>query len=752
MSDGIRLLSALVRGGAGIDEFFKLGLVEDLFLNANEKEAFKAVEQHALKYGAVPTVESVQFDLLDAKEPPAYYLDRMETRFVRQRLIKGMSTANEGLKQEGPPPDLMHALVEHLLATDLILKRQSMIDFRLSHDMVMGEYKRRLMDDGGWLRLGWPTFDEMSGGLSGGDVLSIVGRPAAGKAQPLTSKVLMADGSWKQMGDIQVGDRLASKDGAASEVFGVFPQGERQVMSVSFSDGRSVRADEDHLWRVHCKYWDEPRLLTTKQIKSWREKAKRYANTLWLETPSGDFGDRQWPFDPYLIGVLIGDGCLRGKTPTFCSVDGDVVAALKDSLPHQYLVTPIKAVDRAPTYSISNAGEDKPNASNGLRSWLESASLWGKLSHEKDLPADWARLAREGRLALLQGLMDTDGTAEKNGGTSFCTVSPALAESVVALVRSLGGQATVSEKTTTHRLAYIVHIRLKNRAQMFRLPRKRNRCIEAKKQEDRLRITGVEYDTVEPCQCIAVTHPSREYITDGYVVTHNTFLLLYAALQAWKQGFCPMVVSTEMAPMLLIQRLTGMLAGVNYGGIRKAELTTLALTKTKKALKGAAESDTPFWIVDSTLTPNLREVQRTAFQLRPDVLLIDGAYMLSPRADYRGGPYEKVGETARAIKVEVATEMDIPVIASYQFNRDATKQKGGKTLDNIGYSDVIGQVSSIVLGLMEHESIETLKARQVDILKGRSGEVGGFSIKWLFDTMDFSELNQSEMYAQLQHL
>src|SRR5690606_36579942 len=87
---------------------------------------------------------------------------------------------------------------------------------------------------------GFDDLEANTGGLQRSDLIVIAGRPSMGKAQPLDAKVLMADGSWKSMGDLRLGDWLASPDGRPSRVSGLFPQGRRQAWRVSFSDGRST--------------------------------------------------------------------------------------------------------------------------------------------------------------------------------------------------------------------------------------------------------------------------------------------------------------------------------------------------------------------------------------------------------------------------------------------------------------------------------------------------------------------------------
>jgi hypothetical protein len=113
-------------------------------------------------------------------------------------------------------------------------------------------------------------------------------RPAAGKALPIDALVVMADGSRKPMGDVVVGDRVASVDGLVSVVYGVCPQGPQPVHRITFGDGRQIEADEDHLWLVGCKFWCGPRIMTTREIVRFRAKASRYANTLHVPLASGE--------------------------------------------------------------------------------------------------------------------------------------------------------------------------------------------------------------------------------------------------------------------------------------------------------------------------------------------------------------------------------------------------------------------------------------------------------------------------------
>jgi hypothetical protein len=130
--------------------------------------------------------------------------------------------------------------------------------------------------------------------------------------------------------------------------------------------------------------------------------------------------------------------------------------------------------------------------------------------------------------------MDTDGTVDTKGSCSFCTTSKVLAEDVRYIVRSLGGMASIGvkkepkytykgEKRIGH-CAYIVHIRFKVPSSLFTLTRKKLRAGDMNQYSATLkcRIESVEYVGEEETQCILIDHPDHLYITDDFIVTHNT--------------------------------------------------------------------------------------------------------------------------------------------------------------------------------------------------------------------------------------
>lgn len=237
----------------------------------------------------------------------------------------------------------------------------------------------------------------------------------------------------------------------------------------------------------------------------------------------------------------------------------------------------------------------------------------------------------------------------------------------------------------------------------------------------------------------------------------KTWFQLYAALFGWqpsKEAGAPppqsrMFVSMEMNPLLIQQRLAAMQTHVKMTNLKLGTLGSIAFKQLKAGLTEIKGFGAPFWVVDGNLTATVEDIWMMARQLAPDALFIDGGYLVKHPTER--DRYRRVAENSNLMKRELTPIC--PTCVSWQFARSATKKKKDEkvTMDDIGYTDAIAQDSSLALGLMEEESVETLKYRMLDVLKGRSGETGSFKVNWNFDTMDFSEVVDKDV-SELQFL
>jgi replicative DNA helicase len=172
-------------------------------------------------------------------------------------------------------------------------------------------------------------------------------------------------------------------------------------------------------------------------------------------------------------------------------------------------------------------------------------------------------------------------------------------------------------------------------------------------------------------------------------------------------------------------------------------MTTKGYDKVFGELVKIEDHGSKFWIVDGNLTATIDDIWAIVRQLKPDAVFVDGAYLVKVQ-DKRLTKWDRIGYVAEDLKSKVATNLKVPVFASYQFNKQMLKKKDMTEvgLDDIYGSDVIGQVSSVVLGVFDDPSVESLVRKRITLLKGRNGEVGSFEINWDFLNMDFSEVTE----------
>jgi replicative DNA helicase len=226
----------------------------------------------------------------------------------------------------------------------------------------------------------------------------------------------------------------------------------------------------------------------------------------------------------------------------------------------------------------------------------------------------------------------------------------------------------------------------------------------------------------------------------GRPASGKSFLSLYGALHNWRKGRNVLFASMEMNALTVAQRVAAMYSHTNLTQLKMSSYAQKPYNTFALGMKSMIAEEAKFYVLDGNLAAMVDDIYLLAAQLHCDAVWIDGAYMLkhdNPRLDR----FTRVAENVERIK-QVTTDLEIPTICSWQFNRQATQKKGTKQkagLEDIGYSDAIGQISSVVLGLMQEDSVETINQRLIDVLKGRSGETGQFSINWQFANMDFSE-------------
>lgn len=248
--------------------------------------------------------------------------------------------------------------------------------------------------------------------------------------------------------------------------------------------------------------------------------------------------------------------------------------------------------------------------------------------------------------------------------------------------------------------------------------------------------------------------PGELFSIVGRPKTGKSWLMIRSAVHAWRQGVPVMFVTQEMSGLRIEQRAAAMLAGLPLTPLLRGEQVIVPGTpkggktdyadRLHDALEAMRDHPVPFWTVDGQMASTVADTAAMVAAMKPGAVWWDGAYLLrhpDPRVD--GHRYTRVAENVDLIK-RTLTEHGIPGGASFQFGRDAAKKAKKKTeedpdLEDIGMTDAVGQHSSLVLGLLQSESVETLHRRRVLVMAGRDGAHGSFEIRWDFMRTDFSE-------------
>lgn len=368
------------------------------------------------------------------------------------------------------------------------------------------------------------------------------GPAGSGKAQPLDALVLTPSG-YKKMGDFKIGDLVKTPDGKASKIDGIYPQGEVDIYKVSFSDSSSTECCGDHLWLTQTQLDRDAHrpgsVKTTKEIlKTLRTKYKNN-HSIPMVKPIEFEELLPLPLDPYVLGVMLGDGTLCGPNPLLTTSDEEVVVSVASSSLGASLK---KCLGSKYDYRITTKKGAKPK-SNLFKEALRNLGLLGKKSSDKFIPEQYKFASVKTRTALLRGLMDTDGTIQNRKtscGISYTTTSKVLALDVQFLVESLGGKAVISSRITkftyknvlkSGKRSYTLHISMPVGINPFQLKRKAVLYVDRTKYKPTRYITSVDLIGKKLAQCISIDHPEHLYITNNFIVTHNTFVAFGLALQ-----------------------------------------------------------------------------------------------------------------------------------------------------------------------------------------------------------------------------
>lgn len=230
----------------------------------------------------------------------------------------------------------------------------------------------------------------------------------------------------------------------------------------------------------------------------------------------------------------------------------------------------------------------------------------------------------------------------------------------------------------------------------------------------------------------------------------KTYLLLKQAIAAWEARYRVMFVSMEMSLSQITNRFLGMQGNVNPDYIKRGQLSSRAYQRLSRYAGSMAHADNLIFVAGS-FKKRTTDIELMAQELQPDIVCIDGAYLLKPEEGNRAQRYEKIAlvfDDLAAIRVRLG----VPLLFTTQFSKQAGKRGKEGSLENIAFTDAVGMHCSLVVGIKEGRNPHQKTRRRVEFLKGREGEEGMVTVNYSFAPMDFNEVDIETLRAESPNL
>lgn len=579
------------------------------------------------------------------------------------------------------------------------------------------------------LPTGFPTIDRATAGLQPGQLVTLIASAKVGKALDVDTPILTPSG-WTRMGDLVVGDEVFGPDGLPTKVIGAYDtmHGHR-CYRVTTADGRSIVADEEHLWTVRL-HGSRFQTVTTQDLVEFMSRNPKRRPIIRLHEPIR-LSESDLPVDPYVFGVWLGDGSSRTGQIT------NSEEAIWERI--------------GKTYSLGDPyfhNNSQTRTVDGLRSLLRGLGVLGN----KHIPGLFLYASVDQRMALLRGIMDSDGYVSINrAGSRRCEViqvSERLSQDILWLARSLGFKATLTHgRATLHGRDVSPKYRVTFPATLenapFSLDRHLARLLPTGGVRRRsLGLPVKEIIEVEsrPVRCITVQREDGMFLAGRDLLpTHNSVTSLQIASNIHQHPSQPRVMfqSFEMSNFEQQSRHDAMRAHISHANLRRGQLTSEEELAYRRMLEEMEGMPNEMILTDSTTGTTVSMLAAKIDDLgRPDLIVVDGIYLMIDELTGESSTPQSLTNITRSLK-RLAQQIERPIFCTTQ----ALQWKMKKTRLNsqsAGYSSSIVQDSDVVLGL-ERVDEDMDEARILRVLMSRNCGPVEALLRWDFDNGRFEE-------------
>lgn len=563
----------------------------------------------------------------------------------------------------------------------------------------------------------FPTLDKFLSGLCPGRLYILAARPGLGKGISLDCNILTPTG-WVKNKDIKLGDEVIGRDGKLTKVIGVYPQPLQKCYKISLKDGREIVCDAPHEWTVYSSKWGKERTLTAEELYNKMQRV-RYQGRISLPRFTGDYGiEKDFVIPPYIMGVLIGDGCLT-RALCYCKPSKKVFDKVKSFMPEG---TEIKF--------------ESNNKTVQLNKWYEALEYIRNIglntqSYNKFIPEEYFHSSKEQRELLFQGLMDTDGY-NTGTGYEYSTTSEKLAKDVQQLAWSLGYNCRIVSRMGRYvkdgvrketRTNYKVHI-------TWVKP---------------LTIMKVEEVEPIPTQCIHVDNEDKLFVIEDYLVTHNSSLAFQIAENIARTNKV-VFASLEMSTTDYVQRMVFSRTGLSQEALTRGMYDEEKIfDEVYSASKDIA--DLSLYIIDdanaSLATIENGIVSCIAKYGKIDFLVVDYLQLMASSNPKEREPYKIVSANSTGLK-KLARKYNIPVLCLSQLSRSVEQRQDKRPmLSDLRESGAIEQDADCVMFIYRDEVYDPTPMNrgtaEIIVAKNRQGRTGTIDMVFEANRTRFKE-------------
>ena len=604
---------------------------------------------------------------------------------------------------------------------------------------------------------GFSALDHVTSGWQPSDLVIIAARPGMGKCLGKGTKVLMFDGTLRNVEDVRAGEQLMGDDSTPRRVLSM-ARGRENMYWVRQNKGEAYRVNESHILSLKRSRTEGPHRhgdVLNITVKDWLAKSAKFRSNYKGYKVPVEFAAQDVSVDPYFLGVWLGDGSSDNCRIT--GQDQEIIDYL-----HEYAaeldmqVTVGVVAERCNSYGITRGRQGGSIAQYSLQDELRQLGVLG----DKHIPQQYLSNSTENRLRLLAGLIDSDGHLDPvSNGYEITQKNHRLARQIKFLADSLGFRTSLKKKRATiSSIGYESEVyRVRIYGDINRVPvRVARKQAQPWRSPVDWRMTGisVEADGEDDYYGFSIDG-NRLFLLQDMTVTHNTAFVVSAMRNAAVEFKKPVAIfSLEMSSLQLVNRLISAEAELDSEKIKKGNLADHEWAQLNHKISSL--SSAPIYI-DDTPGLSIRELRTKCRRLKAhhdiSMIIIDYLQLMTGNTDGKGAGNreQEIASISRALK-GIAKELNVPVLALSQLSRSVETRGGDKKpqLSDLRESGSIEQDADMVIFLYRPEYYKitedemgnpTQGTGEVIIAKHRNGSLETVQLKFIGKFTKFADLD-----------